>query len=48
MSDLTQNIHRGKKNLQGGVKTVYLFPFVKYNRTQVVTTGQLLTTFPAT
>ena len=48
MSNLTKNIFRGKKNLQGGVKTVFLFPYVKYNRTQVVTSGQVLTTFPAT
>ena len=45
---LTQNTRRGKKNYQGAIDKIYLFPYVKYSRSQIVTTGQYLTTFPAT
>ena len=49
MSDIiTLNIPRGKKNLLGGVKTVYLFPYTKYSRSQITLVGQKLTAFPAT
>lgn len=48
MADLTRNIPRVCKDLQGGVKTVYLFPYVKYNRTEILFTEQVVTTFPST
>lgn len=46
--DLTGNISRMLKNLQGGIDTVYLFPFVNYSRSQIVLDGQYLDTFPTT
>ncbi len=45
---ITEHILRGCKDLQGGIGTVYLFPFVKYSRSQIVLTDQTLTTFPST
>ena len=45
---LTNNEERIRKNLQGGISTVYLFPFVKYNRSQIGLTEQVLTSFPTT
>jgi len=45
---ITEHILRGCKDLQGGVNKVYLFPFVKYSRSQIVIDDQTLTTFPTT
>lgn len=45
---ITRNRPRGKKNLLGGVKTVYLFPYVKYSRAQITLVDQKLTVFPTT
>ncbi len=45
---ITADILRGCKDLQGGINTFYVTNWVKYNRTQIVTTGQSLTTFPDT
>ncbi len=36
------------KNLQGGIDAIYLFPFVKYSRSQIKTLGQKLVQFPTT
>ena len=36
------------KSTIGGVKKFYLFPFVKYNRSQIITQGMELVTFPST
>lgn len=36
------------KNLQGGVYELFIFPFVKYSRSQIVTSGNFLTDFPET
>ena len=36
------------KNLQGGIDAIYLFPFVKYSRSQIKTLGQKLFQFPTT
>jgi hypothetical protein len=36
------------KNLQGGINKLWLFPFVKYNRSQIITNDNILTTFPQT
>lgn len=36
------------KNSLGGLKKVYLFPYVKYSRSQVVLNGNVLVTYPDT
>ncbi|MBV1952573.1 MAG: hypothetical protein KUG64_10330 [Cycloclasticus sp.] len=46
--DITTHILRGCKNLQGGVNKLYLFPYVKYSRSQITVVGQELTNFPST
>ena len=46
--NITEHILQGCKNLQGGVNKLYLFPFVKYSRSQIVLNGQELVTFPIT
>tara|TARA_R110000803_G_scaffold69058_1_gene131197 strand:+ start:1157 stop:2185 length:1029 start_codon:yes stop_codon:yes gene_type:complete len=39
---------RGCKDLNAGLKTVYLFAYTKYTRSQIVLSGQELTSFPTT
>ena len=46
--NITTHILRQAKNLQGGVNKVYLFPFVKYSRSQITLVDQELTVFPST
>ena len=46
--DLTQGRSRVCKDSVSGIAKLYLFPFVKYTRSQIVRTGLTLTTFPAT
>ena len=46
--NITEHILKGCKELQGGVNKVYLFPYVKYSRSQIVISDQTLTTFPTT
>ncbi|MBV1952738.1 MAG: hypothetical protein KUG64_11165 [Cycloclasticus sp.] len=46
--NITEHILKGCKDLQGGVNKVYLFPFVKYSRSQIVLNEQELVTFPFT
>jgi len=46
--NITKHIGRKCKDSQGGIKTVYLFPFVKYSRSQIVLDGQRLASFPST
>ena len=48
MSSISGNIERIKKTLQGGVNKVYLFPYVKYSRSQIVINEQTLVSFPST
>ena len=36
------------KDAKSGVKYIYLFPFVKYSRSQIITTNNFLNTFPET
>jgi hypothetical protein len=43
---LTADITRSCKDFMGGVETLYVTDWVKYNRTQVVLTGQTVTTYP--
>ncbi len=47
-ADLINNIGRVKNVSLGGVNTVYLFPYVKYNRSQITIIDQTITSFPAT
>jgi len=48
MSSISQNIDRICKDLQGGIDKVYLFPYVKYSRSKIVLTDQVVTSFPLT
>jgi len=48
MNSITQNIGRINRSLLGGISKVYLFPYVKYSRSQIVLNEQVLTSFPAT
>lgn len=48
MNSITGNIARINKTLQGGIDKVYLFPYVKYSRSQIVLSEQTLASFPAT
>ena len=45
---ITANILRTCKDLQGGLDTFYIFPYVKYSRSQIVIDGQTLTSYPLT
>ena len=40
--------NRTCKDLQGGIYEVFIFPFVKYSRSQIVSSGNVLTDFPET
>jgi len=46
--DISNIENRICKNLQGGIDAIYLFPFVKYSRSQIKTLGQKLVEFPTT
>ena len=48
MDVITSGYTRKCKNSQGGISEVYLFPYVEYSRSQIVTSGNVLTTFPST
>jgi hypothetical protein len=48
MIALTNGRNRKCKSNIGGVKLIYLFPFIKYSRSQIIRTGLELTTFPST
>jgi len=48
MVSLTTGRSKPCKDSLAGFDVVYLFPFVKYNRSQIVIDGHTLTTFPAT
>jgi hypothetical protein len=48
MVNLTQGRARGCKDGLGGVKKIYLFKYVKYSKSQIVTDDLVLTSFPAT
>jgi hypothetical protein len=45
---ITQGFNRRCKDNLGGVRKLYLFPFVKYLRSQIITDGEYLTSFPTT
>jgi len=46
--EIVNGYNRKCKDSQGGVKAVWLLKWVKYNRSQIITTGNYLTTFPTT
>lgn len=46
INSLTRNIERPDFDLLGGVKTIYLLPYVKYLRSQMTIVDQKLTAFP--
>ena len=48
MDVLTKSIHQGLFDLQGGIKSLYLFPYVRHSRSLITVSGQELTAFPAT
>lgn len=48
MVDLTSGRLRGCKDSIGGISKVYIFPYVKYAKSQIVTTNNVITSFPAT
>jgi hypothetical protein len=43
-----ETIRRKCKDSQGGIKRLWLFPYVQYNRSQIVVSGKTLVTFPST
>ena len=45
---ITESRGRICKSLQGGIKKVWIFPFVLYTRSQIVRDGMTVTTFPST
>ena len=46
--ELTESRNRVCKSLIGGLRKVWIFPFVKYNRSLIVRDGLTLLSFPAT
>jgi hypothetical protein len=44
---LTGGITRGCKDNLGGISQIWLFPFVRYNRSQIITNENVLVTFPS-
>ena len=45
---ITTGVSRSKKNKQGGLHKLYLFPFAKLNRSAIYTDGVYLEAFPVT
>jgi len=45
---LTESRGRICKSLQGGLNRVYIFPFVKYTKSQIIRDGMTVVTFPST
>ena len=48
MLTISKGKNRGCKGNIGGFITIYLFPFEKYRRSQIITDGQELVEFPTT
>ena len=46
--DITQNRGVQCKNKLGGLDIIYIFPYVKYPKSQIVRDGLVLTSFPST
>lgn len=43
-----ETIRRKCKDSQGGIKHLWLFPYVQYNRSQIIVEDKVLVTFPTT
>lgn len=48
MEGITRNIDRPLKDLNGGIYTIYLLPYVRYSRSQITIEDQKLISLPAT
>ncbi len=48
VSTITSGYNRKCKDSLGGVDEIYLFPYVSYSRSQIITNGNILVTFPDT
>ena len=48
MVSITQGRNRSCKNGFGGLEKVYLFPYVKYSRSQIILNNNILVTYPDT
>ena len=48
VSTITQGYNRKCKNSLGGISKLWLFPYVKYSRSQIIIDGNILETFPNT
>jgi len=48
MEAIISGYNRKCKDNLGGVSEIYLFPYVQYSRSQIVTSGNTLVTFPST
>lgn len=48
MEILTNGWNRKCKNSLGGLSKIWLMPYVKYSRSQIVVNGNILTSFPQT
>ena len=46
--DITQSLDKPCKVNQGGVETVYIFPYTKLSRSQVSLLNELITSYPST
>tara|TARA_R110000744_G_scaffold362293_1_gene470321 strand:+ start:83 stop:586 length:504 start_codon:yes stop_codon:yes gene_type:complete len=46
--DITTGLDKPCKVNQGGIERVYIFPYVKYSRSQITLLQELVTSFPAT
>ena len=45
--EIVSGINSRCKNAQGGVKKLWLMPYIKYSRSQIVLNGNILTSFPS-
>jgi hypothetical protein len=48
VSTITQGRERVCKSNLGGIEKFWLFPYVKYNRSQIIVNGNVLQSFPST
>ena len=48
VSTVTQGYNRKCKDSLGGISKLWLFPYVKYSRSQIIIDGNILETFPNT
>lgn len=46
--DITTGLNKPCKENQGGIKTLYIFPYVKYSRSQISLVNEKITDYPDT